>query len=84
LVSAPTYAGIVAAQTRLPVHRIVRNTSLVVVSACSARGEGNSILIPSACLQTLVVVLVSAVCRFIVFVIDATKVLRCALKTSGE
>ena len=48
MVDAATNAGIVGAKARLPIHGVVGNTSLVVGGACSARGEGDSKLIPGA------------------------------------
>ena len=55
MVGAATNAGIVGAKARLPIHGVVRNTSLVVGGACSARGEGDSELIPGARPSTCVV-----------------------------
>jgi hypothetical protein len=56
LVSASTNAGIIGAKARLPIHGVVGNASLVVVSAGRARGEGDSVTIPGAILFALIVI----------------------------
>lgn len=48
MVGAPSDAGVISAQARLPVHWIVRNAALVVGCTGGARAEGDSILIPGA------------------------------------
>ena len=48
MVDTDTIAGIVGAKAGLPIHGFVRNTFLVVGGTCSARGEGDSKLIPGA------------------------------------
>ena len=55
LVSAANNGGIVGAKARLPIHGVVGNTSFVVGGASSARGEGDSELIPGARPSTCVV-----------------------------
>ena len=55
MVGAATNAGIVGAKARLPIHGVVGNTSFVVGGASSARGEGDSELIPGARPSTCVV-----------------------------
>jgi hypothetical protein len=52
LVDTDTIAGIVGAKAGLPIHGFVRNTFLVVCGTCSARGEGDSKLIPGAIKST--------------------------------
>ena len=55
LVCAANNGDIVGAKARIPIHGVNGNSSLVVGGASSARGEGDSELIPGARPSTCVV-----------------------------
>jgi hypothetical protein len=55
LACAAKNGGILGAEARIPINGVVGNKSLVIGGASSARGEGDSELIPGARHSTCVV-----------------------------